>query len=258
VGDKVKLTLGLKLEHNDYTGTEHLPNARLAWDVAPNHLLWGAVSRAVRTPSRIDRELFSPGLVGGSAFRSEVARVTELGYRGQPRPALSYSVTVFRHDFDKLRSLDIQPGGATFNNNFEGHTSGVEAWGSYRASEGWRLNAGYAHLRQRFQAAPGTAPIGGVASLGNDPRNRWVLGSWFDLGASMDFDVQLRYVGKLPNPAVPAYTAIDMRLGWQVRPDLELSLTVRNLGDARHPEWGSAASRVEVGRNVFLRAVWRM
>src|SRR5204862_8239147 len=107
----LKLTLGTKLEHNDYTGLEWLPNARVAWEPAPDHLVWAAVSRTVRTPSRVDREFFSPGappfvFAGGPNFDSEAARVAELGWRAQPRQALSYSLTLFHHDFSNLRSQD--------------------------------------------------------------------------------------------------------------------------------------------------------
>ena len=261
VAQRVKLTLGLKAEHNVYSGTELLPNARLAWEVAPNQLLWAAASRTARAPSRIDIDLYSPrtppftALNGGPIFEAEVARVYELGYRAQPIPAINYSLTLFQHRFDKLRSLDLTPSGITFNNNYEGKTTGLAGWGNWRVSDTWRLGASYVHQTNRFRARAGTAPLQGVASLGNDPRNRWSLSSSHDLGANIDFDVQLRRVGSLPSPAVPGYLAIDVRVGWQVRPDLELSLAVRNLGERRHSEWGN---RVELERSVFLKAVWRM
>ncbi|HSV46078.1 MAG TPA: TonB-dependent receptor [Ramlibacter sp.] len=259
----LKFTLGLKAEHNTYTGIELLPTVRLAWEVAPNHLVWGAASRTVRTPSRLDRELFLPAtppfvIAGGADFQSEVARVYELGYRGQPQPALSYAVSIYHHDFDRLRSIDGRAGGATLNNNFRGQLDGLTAWSQWRLAERWRLNASYVHHRQRFQAVPGSAPLVGAASLGNDPRNRWSLGSSWDLGAHMEFDLQLRRVGALPNPAVPAYAALDARWGWRVRPDLELSVAARNLGDRRHPEWGAAATRAELARSLLLKAEWRL
>ena len=257
--DRLRMTLGLKLEHNSYTGAEVLPNARLAWDVAPNHLLWAAASRAVRAPARIDREFFSPALpAGGGNFQSEVARVFELGLRAQPAPSLSYSLTLFQHRFDRLRSVDAGAGGTSLNNNLEGRVSGLEAWGNYRVTDHWRLNAGYVHQRERFNAVAGTAPLGGATTLGNDPRNRWSLGSSFDLGPRMELDLQMRYVGALPAPAVPSYSALDARWGWQIRPDLELSLTARGIGGGRHPEWGAPASRAEFGRSLLLKAVWRL
>ena len=55
--ENLSLTVGSKLEHNDYTGFEYEPDARLSWTFDSSQALWGAVSRAVRTPSRIDRDL---------------------------------------------------------------------------------------------------------------------------------------------------------------------------------------------------------
>jgi iron complex outermembrane receptor protein len=73
----------------------------------------------------------------------------------------------------------------------------------------------------------------------------------------MEIDLQVRHIGALPNPAVPAYTALDARWGWRVRRDLELSVALRNLGEPRHPEWGPSANRAEFGRSVFVKAVWQ-
>ncbi len=53
----LKLTLGSKFERNDFTGTEIQPNARLLWEMDSTQTLWGAISRAVRTPSRSNRDL---------------------------------------------------------------------------------------------------------------------------------------------------------------------------------------------------------
>jgi iron complex outermembrane receptor protein len=261
--DSVKLTLGAKLERNDYTGLEFLPNARLAWNIAPNHLLWSAASRAVRTPARVDREFFSPGappfaIAGGPNFESEVAKVFEIGYRAQPTSALYYSFTLFHHDFERLRSLDIAPGGARFNNNLEGRLDGFVGWASYRVSDDLRLSGGVERQHASFNARPGTAPLGGVASLGNDPKMRWTLGAAFDVAPGHEIDLNLRRVGALPSPVVPAYTALDMRWGWHVRPGVELSLAARNLADPGHVEWGAPASRAEFGRSVLFKATWRL
>jgi iron complex outermembrane receptor protein len=219
------------------------------------------VSRTVRTPARVDTEFFSPGappfvIAGGPRFQSEVSKAYEIGHRGQPLPSLSYSITLYHHDYDRLRSVDPAPGGATFNNNFEGRANGLASWARWRLNERWRVNASYARLKQQFSARPGTAPLGGVASLGNDPPHRWTLGTSIDMGATLELDLQLRHSAALPSPAVPAYTALDARLGWRVRPDLELSLALRNIGDSRHAEWGSAANRAEIGRSAFVKAIW--
>jgi iron complex outermembrane receptor protein len=155
LGSRVKLTLGLKLEHNDYTGLEHLPSARLAWDVAPNHLLWAAVSRNVRAPARVDRDYVIPLLPQGSPnFQSEIARVYEVGWRAQPSPVLSYALTLYHHDFSRLRSVDLSPAGGSLNNNVEGRLSGLSSWAAWRVTDRWRMTASYMYIRPAVQGTP--------------------------------------------------------------------------------------------------------
>ena len=263
--DNLSLTAGARLEHNDFTGIEFLPSLRLAWKRSPSALLWGALSRAVRSPSRIDREFFVPArppflLAGGPHFRSEVSNVVELGYRAQPSSKVSYSVTVFHHIHDDLRSLEQTPGGAfVIGNRIEGTTSGIEAWGTYQATPAWRLAAGAVVLRQRLRLESGSTSPTGVGAEGNDARQRWQLRSTLDLPHAQELDVMVRRVGALPNPRVPAYVAVDARYGWRVSRGLELSVVARNLFDRRHVEFGSATMpRSEFGRSVDVRLRWAL
>jgi iron complex outermembrane receptor protein len=252
--DALKLTAGLKAEHNSYTGLEFLPNVRAAWDVGANQLLWAAWSRVVRTPARIDREVRSPPLQLSDSFQSEVARVTELGYRGQVLGTASVSATLFHHDFDRLRSIDLVPGGFTFNNNQRGRLTGVEAWTELKPTDNWRLQAGLVHQNARYTAAPGTSPL--PLPQGNDPRTRYHVHSFWEFGSGLEFYLGLRHVGALPQPAVRRYTAVDARIGWQATPQVELSLLLRNLNGA-HVEWSSGPRAVEFRRSALLQAVWR-
>jgi iron complex outermembrane receptor protein len=246
------------VETNSYTGSEFLPSARVAWRPAEEHLLWTAASRAVRAPSRIDREFFSPAnppfaVAGGPEFQSEVSRVYELGYRAQATRDLSFSITGFYHDHEKLRTLRPQPGGAVFANDLEGRTSGYETWGAYRVVEWWRLSAGFTRLHQALRVTGGATDVQPPSATGNDPGGWWKLRSSFDLGR-VELDLMLRHYEALPNPNVPGYTALDARLGWRLRRGLELSLVGQNLGDRRHPEWGVAPGRPELERALFVRA----
>jgi iron complex outermembrane receptor protein len=261
LADGLELTVGAKIETNVYTGAEFLPSARLGWKLADNQLLWGAASRAVRAPARLDREFFFPGnppfiIRGGPDFVSEVANVFELGYRAQPSSTLSYSVTVFHSVYDKLRSG--QPGpNAVVQNMIEGTTNGLEAWGAYQATPAWRLSGGVVFLEESFHLKPGSTDPTGPSALGNDPKHQWNLRSAYRLSEKHDFDVMMRHVATLPNPAVPAYTAVDARLGWRARKDVELSITARNLFDPGHPEFGTLATRSELARSVFVNILWR-
>ena len=155
--------------------------------------------------------------------------------------------------------MDLLPGGIGFGNSYQGRLHGIETWGQWRFADRWRLNAGYAWQRMRLSERAGTTPLpGGTNQLGNDPRSRLLLGLSWDVAPRMELDVNLRRVGSLPQPAVPSYTAVDLRWGWHVRPDLELSLAVRNLNDPRHPEWGTPGARAEQQRAWLLQATWRL
>jgi iron complex outermembrane receptor protein len=277
ITETVELTAGIKFESNDYTDWETLPSLRLAWKPYANQLLWTALSRAVRAPSRLDRELFSPAnptptfiLAGGPTFRSEIANVFEIGNRGQPSSAVSYSITAFYHDYDHLRSVEPAPGATcvavapgnscVLGNLIEGTSKGVEAWGSYQAMQGWRLSGGVLLLDVDLKRKPGSTDPN-PAALGNDPDYQWQLRSSHNLTPRHELDIILRSIGELPNPNVPSYTAVDVRIGWRPVRDLELSLTAQNLLDSSHPEFGSATgmtSRSEFERGVFLKLVWRM
>ena len=260
-----RLTLGARAEHNGYTGTEFLPSARLAWKPATNHLLWGAASRTVRAPSRFDRDIFVPAqapflLDGGPDFQSEVAKVYELGYRGQPTPDVSVSVTAFHADYDRLHTQEVSASRTFlfFGNGMQGTVRGLEMWGSYQALPIWRLRAGFTRLLQKFELKPGSTDTGSVAAAkGSNPSGQWMLRSSLDLPHQMEFDVTARYVGELPLPNVPSYLAMDMRWGWQPRRDVEFSITGQNLLGPPHGEFTAVATRTAFSRALFAELLLR-
>ena len=45
VPNKLALTVGAKLEHNNYTGFEFQPSVRGLWTISPRHSFWAAVTR---------------------------------------------------------------------------------------------------------------------------------------------------------------------------------------------------------------------
>jgi iron complex outermembrane recepter protein len=261
--DDLRLTLGVRLERNDYTGTEYLPSMRLAWKAAPEHLLWTAASRTVRAPSRLDRDAFIPGtppflLAGGPDVRSEVANVYEVGYRGYRGGKSSLSVTVFHADYDHLRTQEIAPSRTfiVFASQMEASTTGVEIWGTHQVSSAWRLAAGFTGQRERLRLKPGSNDAGAVATAGRDPAHTWIVRSSLNLSDRTDFDVSARGVAALANPAVPAYSAVDLRLAWRPSTGLELAILARNLFDNGHGEFTSVTTRAEIERSVQVTVRW--
>ncbi|HZI89238.1 MAG TPA: TonB-dependent receptor, partial [Candidatus Polarisedimenticolia bacterium] len=260
---RVTLSAGVKLEHNPFTRYEYLPSAKVAWKPTDVHLLWGSLSRVVRAPSRVDREFFSPAapphfiVAGGPDFVSEISEVAEVGWRAQPLTSVAYSVTAYYDDWDGLRSLEPTASGPVFANGIEGFTRGVEAWAEVRVHRFWRLAAGWVTQTVRLHVAPGFTGLGGVSALGNDPGHWWMARSSMDLGRTLALDAMVRQVGQRPNGAVPAYTAVDARLGWTPVKSLELSVSGRNLFDRRHPEWGIPVGRPEFEREGLAEIIWR-
>jgi iron complex outermembrane receptor protein len=263
--ENLLLILGIKLEYNDYTEFEYLPNVRVSWKPEPTRLLWGAWSRAVRAPSRIDRELFSPAdpphilLAGGPDFDSEVSHVFEVGYRDQVTSAFTISATGFLLDDEGLRSFEPSPEGPVFDNGIEGTVTGVETWGSYRTGSAWRVSAGFVYQDQDLEVTPGFVALGtGTAQLGNDPDHWWMMRSSLTVLQEIEFDAMIRYVGSLPEPHVPSYTAVDAKIGWALDPRAEIALSGRNLLDDHHAEWGTPAARPEFERAVFAEVKLRI
>jgi len=261
----VRLTVGARDEHNDYTGTEFLPNMRLAWNAAPGHLLWAAASRTVRAPSRLDRDTFVPGnppflLTGGPDVVSETADVFEIGYRGQPAPPLTFSVTAFHSLYDHLRTQEIAPSRTSlfFANGMKGTSSGVEMWASWQATHRWRLSGGFNGLAEHLELRPGSNDTPDlVAQRGRDPERSWRLRSSLDLSRQGELDIIGRRVSERSHPDVPAYSAVDVRYGWRPRRGMELSVTGQNLFDKGHGEFTDVSTRTEIGRGVFVNLVSR-
>jgi iron complex outermembrane receptor protein len=272
VATGVFVTLGSKLEHNGYTGLEVEPDVRLRWALTPAQTLWAAVSRAVRTPSRLDRSLTEPSppltlIEGGANFESETMIAYELGYRAQLGPQMDVSVSNFYNTYNDLRSLSTTPVTLlplVYENGLAARTYGTEISADYEVRPEWRLHAGYDWLHEHVWVKPGQVDFESALDETEDPRNQFSVRSSLDLPRDLDLDTTLRFVDSLrvnnggTPAAVPSYFECDARLGWRVSRHCELSLVGENLLHANHPEFGPPGPEQEqIGRSLFGRAVWR-
>src|SRR5262249_40025007 len=152
---------------------EYLPNARLSWRLPANQMVWGAISRAVRTPARLDREIHTPNVLdGGPDFTSEDVVAYEVGYRAQPTADFLFSVSAYYNVYDNLRTIEATSAAVfplEIRNGMEGETYGVEAWGAYALTDWWRVNWGLSWLHKDLVLKPGSTDIAGVLYAGNDP-----------------------------------------------------------------------------------------
>jgi iron complex outermembrane recepter protein len=273
--DLLYFTLGSKFEHNDYTGFEIQPTARLLWMPDNKHTIWGSVSRAVQTPTRLTHD----GLVRGrpdmvsvppfgiipvfpvASFNRQVESAEviayEAGMRAQPVDWFYWDLAIFYNDYDKLLGgvqsgapyMGLTPTGylAGFAplegvSNIQGETYGFELAAGLDLTERWRLRGAYSFLRFFQHAPPGV----GEYLDGHTPRNMFYLWLSGDLCEHWSLDVIGRYMEDLPDWDVPSYFVADVRLAYQPRPSIEWSVAGRNLLEGIHDEGGtSGATGVE-------------
>jgi iron complex outermembrane receptor protein len=252
------LTLGLKGEYYTFTGLDPLPNVRLGWQATPNVFFWSAVSRAIRTPSRIDRELQAPGFLAPSpSFQSEKLTAYEIGYRGQPTARTALSISAFYNVYSDLRTDALTNGGLpiVLMNGLAGDTYGLEAWASYSVFDWWRLKPGLNWLHKNLDLNPGATDFSQLQSAGEDPAYQVQLRSEMTLSSTVELDLAVRDVARVSRSNVPGYVEADARLAWHVTAATTLEIDGFNLLHPQHLEVfdPSTSPPQYVPRSVFAR-----
>ncbi len=268
LADRLALTAGVKVEHNAFSGAETQPNVRARVLMPKRQILWAAVSRAVRRPTRLDDDVESlePGGVvlirGNDDFLAESLVATEIGYRVRPSTVVSVDATVFAHRYRNLRSQDAPPSGIRpliLGNSLEGQSHGVELALNVQPLTWWRTHLGYTWLNSSIERAPGSRDVGGGLSEMNDPDHLFGIRTSLDLPANVEVDAALRAVAALPTPHVPAYAELNLRVGWRTTPRAELFLAGQDLLHRAHPEFGpSTPARVEFERSLRAGVTFRL
>ncbi len=275
LSDTLSLTFGSKFEHNDHTGFEVQPNARISWALNARHFLWSAVSRAVRTPSRTDEDQRLLGSwvdqsnihyvsqkLGSRKLDSEELIAYELGYRFQPADKLSFDFTAFYNDYDRLRAsvshVDTSnlPAfvlvNSVFDNAMDGKAYGAELAVNWNVTDHWKLAGSYTYLQMQMHLDEG----GDVGSERGAPYNQFNIRSFLNITDDLHFDTMLYYVDNVPMVDMDNYIKLDARLGWDVNDHVELSLVGQDLLDSQHPEFADTYSvngNTEIQRRFYAR-----
>jgi iron complex outermembrane recepter protein len=269
VDNRLRLTLGSKLEHNTFTGFEIEPNARLLWTLTPNQSVWTAVSRAVRTPAlteeglRLNSQVIPPGtpanptplpavaaVFGSHQFSSEDLLAYEFGYRMQATSNLSFDIATFYNSYSNLRSAEpgmpfVEGSPAPTNivipfvaaNKMSGGTYGLELFADWRVIPKWRLAGSYSYLQMDIHKNSDSQDPTADIPNGSNPRHQWYLRSSVDLPMHFDQDTTLRFVDRLPGLNLPGYYSLDAHLGWRPMRNLEFSIGGQNLLNNQHLEF---------------------
>jgi iron complex outermembrane receptor protein len=263
IPDRVRLTIGSKFEHNDFTGFEIQPSARVAYKIDAQQTLWGAVSRSVRTPSRIDRQLYVPGdppfttLNGGPNFQSEKLVAFELGYRRQLYNNGAVGLTSFYNLYDDLRALEPATAPFVITNGLQGQSYGGHVSVFVQVLDWWRTQLRYRYLHQHFEIKPTSSAASIGTEYNNDPKNQVSLSSLFDVNDHLELGAYGRYVGRLPNSGVPAYATFDLAVHWHPQQNLTFSIFGLDLPSRSHAEFGPATNRFEIPRSVYIKVRWQ-
>ena len=283
-GGQMRLIVGTKFEHNGFTGFEIQPNARLLWQTTPQITMWGAVSRAVRTPSRSDEDiqirfLAFPGqggsttvltVLGNRDLRSEVLVAYELGGRLNLSEEVLIEAAAFYNVYDQLQtsepetpSFQMQPVPHLripfrFASEMSGRARGGEVNTTWSVHDRWRLTASYSGLQIKLDISPISRDTTAVEAAEQNPEHQFQVRSSMDLPGKLQLDAWVAYVGGVTD--VSSHTRLDVRMGWRPMRHLDLSVIGQDLLKARHFEVGNQnvdVVRAQVQRRFLATATWR-
>jgi iron complex outermembrane recepter protein len=281
VPERLLLTVGSKFERNNYTGLELQPSARLLWNVG-TQTLWSAVSRAVRTPSRIERALtlFTPVVVptvqipvfiqltGNGAVEAESVISYEAGFRRAAGARTSIDVTAFYTSHEDLVSFGRGPTVietsplravivAPYLNGLFGTSHGFEVTPQVQLTSSWRIWASYSYRHFDLEATPLNAEMNAVSRYeGSSPRHQVRAQAQLSRHP-LEVDLAYRAIGELPARTIGGYQTSDARIGWRLNEQFDLSLAAQNLLQRHHAEFAhDPGPPVEIPRSLFLGLTW--
>ena len=287
IPEELALTLGIRTEYNSYTGLELQPTGRIIWTPNRKQSLWGAVSRATRTPSRandginttvasVAPEGLFPGspeafvkLFGSDTLKSENVMAYELGYRYHPSSSSWLDLAFFHNNYSRLISVSASSPYMDGNNliiPFRAVNSiRVKTWGT-EVSAFWHpidildLQCSYSWLTVTAEGDEPPQFRGMLSQIGTYPEQQFSVRSGIALPGKVRLDLWLRYIDQLERDNVADYAELDARLAWSPAKGLEISLVGQNLLKRRHYEFsndifGSPATMSE--RGMYGKVTWK-
>jgi iron complex outermembrane receptor protein len=263
VGRNVSVTLGTRAERTTFAGFDLQPSVRAKYTPDNERVIWAAVSRAVRTPTRFDRDLRvhlnDVVLIRGEDdFRPEQLVAYETGARFRTGGHVAVEASVFRNQYDDLRSQEGRVPPIRLGNLYEGHTTGFELAGDVQPHPRWLLHASYTGQRVRLHPSPGGLDVTSARAEADDPSQMFSLRSYLNLPGAFEADAFFRAVGKLRASSLPGYRELDVRLGCSLTSDFEIALIGRDLLHGQHAEFAGATPQLRYfQREVALRVTWR-
>lgn len=287
--DMLYLTLGARLEHNFYTGFNVMPSARIAWTPTPKQTAWAAVSDAVRSPAEIDTNFranvasffvpndptpFLVSVFGNPKINDESLVAYEFGYRRVIGKKFSIDFASYYNDYDHQETDEPAPDffeatpapphivvPTIFENLMYGETHGLEVSSTWKVTNRWTLNPGYAFEEIDMHLQPTSHDTTSVAEAeGSSPDDSAQLRSRVELPLGLTWDTSAYFVGRLTSPVEPSYTRVDTQLSWKFSESGSLSIVGQNLAQGLHAEFVDATNSARttlIKRSGYIKVTWK-
>lgn len=292
--DRLSVTLGAKIEHNDYTGLGVMPTIRGTWTPGENQTIWAAFSKAIRTPSRNDTNLLvnigsTPDqsgtldltrFVGNPKFQDEKLFDYEVGYRTRVNNAFDFDAAAYLTDYDGLQTTEragtfFEQSPApphevslfTFENLMTGETHGIEAFANWQVTDWWTVSPGYALEELHMRTAPSSVDtVTPLFVQRGAPRHSAQFRSHVSLPRGLEWQTSIYFVDRLSHQGltddqvIPAYTRIDTGLTWNFGERFSISAFGQNLASDHHLEFEDVFGAMQSGqtrRGAYAQMAWR-
>jgi iron complex outermembrane recepter protein len=287
IPNRLYFTIGTKLEHNTYSGFTPLPSVRAAYEFNDRHMVWAAISRAVRTPAEIDVALRlntggftepdgTPVLIsvfGNPHIRDEQVTAYEAGYRTTIGQRLSVDLAAYYNDYQ--HQLSAEPAKPFFEtaplpphlvlpttnaNLIAGEEHGVEIAAKWKVTNRWTLSPSYDFARiHMHRTAPSQDRETESETEGSDPHQHARIRSHVDLPHKAGWDVAVYFTDRLLSQDVPSYTRLDTGVSWHCTERVSLGVFGENLWKPQHLEFidsNAATDFTLIKRSWYAKVTW--
>lgn len=274
--DKAILGFGLKVENNIYTGTEFQPNIRLNYALTDNQNTWVSLSRAVRTPSRGERDgeatvsyipaAFNPRSPfdvyvikqANNSYGIEELESLEAGWRWSKGDNLTFDLAAYYNEYSGLRTVEnrlpycvpdpycmsqvdyvVQP--VALTNADDAKTRGLEGVAKWQLQENLSIELGYSYFEIDYNYtktffSESQESLQGLIAGRDDPLYKYNLQTNWKINERTRLNLVYRYVSEPGVASIADYHAIDIQYVWKPSDSLSIRLAGRNLGVGDHQE----------------------
>lgn len=203
----------------------------------------------------------------GSKIDNRELISAQLGYRYTPTASFNIDIASFYNDYKNRSNIsEVTENTIVFTNipgigdipfyietrtfpenNGKATTHGFEVAASLQTSEQWHIqySGTYLNINDEELGASSLDTIDGSRISRSAPKSWHSLRSLYNFSEDVELDLWFRYTDEIEFSTVDSYLTLDIRLGWRINENIDLSLNARNLIDDKHVEYHREAFMVD-------------